>query len=106
MLNFLLVHGSWHDGSMWQPVIDALELRGHAARAVTLAGHGKGVDKAVSHDDCVQSVLDFASRHDLRDIAKIRSVPFFARLRHALSVQALENHLYVMFSAHPLKIAS
>lgn len=71
MLKFLLVHGSWHDGSLWQPVIAALAARGHEARAVTLAGHGKDVDKAVSHEDCVQSVLDFVRAHDLDDIVLV-----------------------------------
>jgi len=53
---------------MWNPVVTGLEKRGHQGRAVTLAGHGKGVNKAVTHDDCVQSVLDYAEEHDLKDI--------------------------------------
>jgi hypothetical protein len=26
-----LMHGDWHDGSLWQPVIERLEQLGHAA---------------------------------------------------------------------------
>lgn len=36
MATFLLVHGAWHDGSCWEPVVDALEIRGHAAAAPDL----------------------------------------------------------------------
>jgi pimeloyl-ACP methyl ester carboxylesterase len=36
MATFLLVHGAWHDGSCWEPVIHALEIRGHAAVAPDL----------------------------------------------------------------------
>jgi hypothetical protein len=59
MATFVLVHGSWHDGSAWQPVIARLEELGHVAHAPTIAGHGKGVPKAVNHNDCVQSVVRF-----------------------------------------------
>ena len=36
MATFLLVHGAWHDGSCWDQVVDALEIRGHAAAAPDL----------------------------------------------------------------------
>jgi len=35
MSTFVLVHGSWHDGSAWQAVVDHLE--GHQAFAPTIA---------------------------------------------------------------------
>jgi len=50
MSTFVLVHGSWHDGSAWQAVVDHLEA-GHQAFAPT-AGHGKSVDKNVNHAQC------------------------------------------------------
>jgi len=33
MSTFVLVHGSWHDGSAWQAVVDHLEAKGHLAFA-------------------------------------------------------------------------
>ena len=30
---FCLIHGSWHDGSCWEPVVDRLRARGHDAVA-------------------------------------------------------------------------
>jgi pimeloyl-ACP methyl ester carboxylesterase len=68
MSTFVLVHGSWHDGSAWNAVIQHLETRGHQAFAPTIAGHGKGVDKNVNHAQCTQSIVDYIVDKDLTDI--------------------------------------
>lgn len=68
MATYVLVHGSWHDGSTWMPVIRELESRGHAAHAPTLPGHGKDRHKAVTHDDYVTSVVDYLGANDLSDV--------------------------------------
>ncbi len=65
---FVLVHGSWHDGSAWQAVVDHLEAKGHQAFAPTITGHGKGVDKNVNHAQCTQSIVDYIVGKDLTDI--------------------------------------
>lgn len=67
MTTFVLVHGSWHDGPLWGPVVEALEAMGHVAHAPTVAGHGKGVDKKVTHDDCVASIVDYVKAQELDD---------------------------------------
>jgi hypothetical protein len=36
---FVLVHGSWHDGSLWKSVAGARDVAGHVT-APTVAGHG------------------------------------------------------------------
>jgi hypothetical protein len=38
-LRFVLVHGSWMDGSAWTAVTSRLEELGHEVHAPTLAGH-------------------------------------------------------------------
>lgn len=68
MSTFVLVHGSWHDGSAWQAVVDHLEAKGHLAFAPTIAGHGKSVDKNVNHAQCTQSIVDYIVDKDLTDI--------------------------------------
>ena len=68
MSTFVLVHGSWHDGSAWEPVRAHLAEKGHRTFSPTLAGHGKGVDKNVNHAQCTQSIIDFILEKDLRDI--------------------------------------
>lgn len=68
MTTFVLVHGSWHDGTLWKPVIDKLEELGHTAYGPTVAGHGKDVNKVVDHDDCVDSIVEFIRADDLNEI--------------------------------------
>ncbi|MBF6570038.1 MAG: alpha/beta hydrolase [Candidatus Binataceae bacterium] len=69
--NFLLIHGSWHDGGAWAPVVHRLESKGHQAYAPTLAGHGKGAPKNVSHADCVQSAVDYVIERKLSDLVVV-----------------------------------
>jgi pimeloyl-ACP methyl ester carboxylesterase len=68
MSTFVLVHGSWHDGSAWKAVIQQLEAKGHQAFAPTIAGHGKGANKNVNHAQCMQSIVDYIVERDLTDI--------------------------------------
>jgi pimeloyl-ACP methyl ester carboxylesterase len=70
-LTFVLVHGSWHDGSTFRDVIAHLEAAGHRAYAPTLAGHGLGVDRKVTHADCVNSVVDFIEGEGLSNVVLI-----------------------------------
>ncbi|MBB1158182.1 alpha/beta fold hydrolase [Amycolatopsis dendrobii] len=71
MTTFVLVHGSWHDGSAWDAVVPRLKELGHVAYNPTVAGHGKGADKAVSHDDCVRSVQRFIVDNELADVVLV-----------------------------------
>jgi pimeloyl-ACP methyl ester carboxylesterase len=71
MSTFVLIHGSWHDGSAWKGVARRLEELGHVAHAPTTAGHGKGVDKNVTHSDAVKSVVDFVIERDLNDFVLV-----------------------------------
>ncbi len=64
---FVLVHGGCHDGSLWQPVIARLEQLGHKAFGPTVAGHGKGAPKNVTHADSTRSVVEFIVERDLTD---------------------------------------
>jgi pimeloyl-ACP methyl ester carboxylesterase len=68
MSTFVLVHGSWHDGSSWNAVIQHLEAKEHRAFAPTIAGHSKGTNKNVNHAQCTQSIVDYIIDKDLTDI--------------------------------------
>jgi pimeloyl-ACP methyl ester carboxylesterase len=71
VLTFVLVHGAWHDGSAWDQVIKRLEHHGHRAFGPTIAGHGKGVCKDVSHAQSTQSIVDFVVGRRLTDIVLV-----------------------------------
>ncbi|ABK72895.1 alpha/beta fold hydrolase [Mycolicibacterium smegmatis] len=71
MADFVIVHGSWHDGTLLEPVAAAIRGLGHRAYAPTVAGHGHGADTDVSIDDGVQSVIDYCRTRDLREIVLV-----------------------------------
>ena len=71
MSSVVLVHGSWHDGELWSPVIDSLADLGYTAYGPTIAGHGKGAVKDVNHADCVQSIVDYIVDNDLGDFSLV-----------------------------------
>lgn len=66
-MKFVLIHGSWHTGEHWEPVAGYLREAGHEVYTPTVAGHGKGVDKAVTHADCVRSIVDYVEAEKLTD---------------------------------------
>jgi pimeloyl-ACP methyl ester carboxylesterase len=67
MMNFVLVHGGWHDGSCWDEVAALLRKAGHQVHAPTISGHGKHADRRVDHAKCVSSIVDYIVAHDVRD---------------------------------------
>jgi pimeloyl-ACP methyl ester carboxylesterase len=71
MTTFVLVHGSFHDGSAWEPVARQLEQKGHTAYAPTVAGHGPDGDKGVSHADCSDSIVDYVIDEGLEDVVLV-----------------------------------
>lgn len=68
MTTFVLVHGSWHDGSLWEPVAKHLVAQGANVHTPTVAGHGPDADRNVNHAQCTQSIVDYIVQHDLNDI--------------------------------------
>jgi pimeloyl-ACP methyl ester carboxylesterase len=57
-LTFLLVHGSWHDGSCWSAVAEELSSAGFPSLTPTLPGHYADGDRSrVTHDDYVRTVV-------------------------------------------------
>jgi len=72
MALFVLIHGSWHNGSAWDAVIERLASKGHKAVAPTMAGHGKNAQrKGITHVDCTKSITDFIVSNDLRDFVLV-----------------------------------
>jgi pimeloyl-ACP methyl ester carboxylesterase len=68
---YVLVHGSWHDGSAWDETRSALRERGIASIAPNLPGRGPGARKDVAHQDYVRAVVDAVEREDLRDVVLV-----------------------------------
>ena len=69
MTTFVLIHGAWHYGALWEEVAQPLRESGHAVHAPTLAGNGPGddIDRTVGHRDAVASAVDYVLKEDLTD---------------------------------------
>ena len=67
MSTYVLVHGAWHDGSLWAPVAAAIRDEGHEVHTPTLAGNGHGddIDRTIGHADATRSAIDYIERNDL-----------------------------------------
>ncbi|MGH9003618.1 MAG: alpha/beta fold hydrolase, partial [Acidimicrobiia bacterium] len=69
MSTYVLVHGSWHGGWCWGPVVAGLAERGHVAFAPTMPGHGVGAERAgIRNEDCINALVEFIEERDLRDL--------------------------------------
>jgi alpha-beta hydrolase superfamily lysophospholipase len=44
--HFVLVHGAWHGGWVWDGLLEALRESGHTGQALTLPGHAPGDKRA------------------------------------------------------------
>ena len=71
MVAFVLIHGSWHTGEHWIPVIRHLKSKGHTAVAPTVLGHGHGVEKRVDHGQQINDLIQQIVRQDLRDFVLV-----------------------------------
>jgi pimeloyl-ACP methyl ester carboxylesterase len=68
LATYVLVHGAWHDGAAWDPIIRHLDTSGHKAFGPTMAGHGKSAGKGVTHAECSESITRFIADHALKDV--------------------------------------
>jgi pimeloyl-ACP methyl ester carboxylesterase len=71
MLTFVLIHGACHDVSAWGRVIERLNILGHRAFGPTVAGHGLGACRAVTHAGSTRSIVDFVVDNGLTDIVLV-----------------------------------
>jgi pimeloyl-ACP methyl ester carboxylesterase len=60
MATFCLVHGAWHDGSCWEPLLPHLRSRGHDVVAPTLPGD----DVAAGFEEYADLVVDACGSAD------------------------------------------
>jgi hypothetical protein len=71
---FVLVHGAWHGGWCWRPVVDLLQARGHKVFAPTLTGLGERshlLTKDVNLDTHIADVANLFHWEDLEDVCLV-----------------------------------
>ena len=73
-LVFVLVHGAWHDGRVWDRVTPLLQKRGHRVLTPSLTGHGETahlLTPDVGLDTYVQDVTGLIVDADLTDVVLV-----------------------------------
>lgn len=66
MSHYILVHGAWEEGAMWDHVTPILQRHGHTATAIDLPGHGanKGGDPSVTTELYIEALINVISQLD------------------------------------------
>jgi len=70
-LTFVLVHGSWADAHFWDGVATELRKRGHIVYTPEYAGHGKDLNKNVTHAMITKSIVDYIKNWNLYDFVLV-----------------------------------
>lgn len=66
---YVLVHGAWHTGELFEPVAQHIRAMGHVAHCPTLAGNCSGDDRAtMGLTEAAQSLIEFLERENLHDV--------------------------------------
>jgi len=69
-MKIVLIHGAWHDGTLWNEVVTPLKEAGHEIYTPTLAGNappGVDVDRTIGHAEAVQSAIDYVNEQNISD---------------------------------------
>jgi pimeloyl-ACP methyl ester carboxylesterase len=68
ILTFVLIHGSWADPTFWNGIAGELRKMGHIVHTPQLPGHGTDKNKNVTHAMITQSVVEYITTQNLKNI--------------------------------------
>jgi pimeloyl-ACP methyl ester carboxylesterase len=71
---FVLIHGAWHGGWCWRPVVDRLEAKGHHVLTPTLTGladRSHLLSKSVDLDMHIADIVNLFEWNDLNDVTLV-----------------------------------
>jgi len=67
MATFVLVHGAWHSGDMFEDLADHIRKMGHTVFCPTLAGNRPGDSKTTGLDEAITSLIDYFAENGIND---------------------------------------
>ena len=67
----VIVHGAWHDGSLFEPTAKPLRANGHDVHLPTLAGNNPGDDKQVGLTEAIDSLCAYIDDNELTDFVLV-----------------------------------
>src|SRR5690349_25141638 len=70
-LTFVLVHGAFQTGSVWEHVAAELRRCGHTVHTPTIAGHGPNAAMDLTHDAAVASLVGYLREQGLSDVVLV-----------------------------------
>ncbi|MFD7155347.1 alpha/beta hydrolase [Kribbella sp. NPDC059898] len=70
-LTFVLVHGAFQTGAIWEQTAGELRRHGHTVHTPTLAGHRPGDPMTLAYADAVASLTAHLDDHDLSDVVLV-----------------------------------
>ncbi|MGR3803371.1 MAG: alpha/beta fold hydrolase [Marinibacterium profundimaris] len=71
MSTYVIVHGAWHDGSLFEETAAPIRAAGHQVHLPTLAGNRPGDAKSSGLDDAISSLVDYIGEHGLQNIVLV-----------------------------------
>ena len=68
MSTFVLVHGAWHTGELFEAVAAPIRARGHTVHCPTVAGNNPGDSRRTGLDQAIGSIVAYLEENDLADV--------------------------------------
>jgi pimeloyl-ACP methyl ester carboxylesterase len=68
MGTYVLIHGAWHTGKELEPTAAAIKTAGHNVFTPTMRGNGPGDPKTIGLAEAIQSIVDYLTGRDLKDV--------------------------------------
>lgn len=68
MTTYVLVHGAWHTGELFEQVAAPIRAAGHTVHLPTVAGNRPGDAKSTGLAEAIASIVDYLAANDLSDV--------------------------------------
>jgi len=68
MSTFVLVHGAWHTGELFEPVAQPIRAAGHAVHCPTIAGNNPEDPRGLGLEAAIASIVAHIEAQDLSDV--------------------------------------
>lgn len=68
MTTFVLVHGAWHTGELFEEVAAPIRDAGHIVHCPTVAGNNPGDSRRSGLEEAISSIVDFLTGQNLSDV--------------------------------------
>jgi len=67
MATYVLVHGAWHSGDLFEGLANLIRAEGHKVHTPTLAGNRPGDSKRTGLDEAINSLTDYFIENGITD---------------------------------------